>query len=127
MPLVRLLADPAERVRELAAKLLCEAVGRLGDASRLLPTLVPALAERAGSSGGAEGGPAEREEPSEEIRLLLAQLVAGIVGRHGAARPAAGGELLGSLAAALCGGLEDPYADVKKAGLGGVHWAFEDH
>lgn len=112
VPLVRLLADAAERCRELAAAFLDGALQRLDGpaASGVLPTLVPALVERVG------GAPAE--EASEEIRLALAQLAAGIVGRHATGLVGMAGsdgkELLGGVVQVLCGGLEDSYADIKK-------------
>lgn len=114
VPLVRLLADPAEKCRELAAVFFAAALPRLpapGGAAPLLPTLVPALAERVGTP--------PVQEPSEEMRLALAELVAGpLLGAAAAcasdsALPA---ELLAPLAATVCCQLQDPFADIKKVG-----------
>lgn len=111
VPLVRLLADPVERCRELAAGFLGAAVARMTDVAGLLPTLVPALAERMGAL--------PVEELSEEIRLLLAQLAGRIVERHAAAQLApqassGGADLLGGVVQVLCRGLEDGFPDIKK-------------
>ncbi|KAL4440146.1 hypothetical protein ABPG75_003147 [Micractinium tetrahymenae] len=117
VPLVRLLADPAEKCRELAAGLLAAALLRLPAPGALLPTVVPALAERVGS--------APPQEPSEEMRLVLAELLAGpLLGtlcEHSAAAGQAApqgmlpADLLPPLCATLCYQLADPYADIKKA------------
>ncbi|GAB4823764.1 hypothetical protein N2152v2_010810 [Parachlorella kessleri] len=110
VPLVRLLADPAEKCREQAATFLQAALGRPIDISSLLPVLVPALAERMGSL--------PVEEPSEEMRLLLAQLAAGLAQHHAAAVCGAG--LLGGLIQVVCRALEDSYPDIKKVGCTAV-------
>ena len=114
VPLVRLLADPAEKCRELAVAFFAAALPRLpvpGGAAPLLPTLVPALAERVGTP--------PVQEPSEEMRLALAELVAGPL--LGAAEACASdsalpAELLAPLAATVCCQLQDPFADIKKVG-----------
>lgn len=117
VPLVRLLADPAEKCRELAAGLLSAALPRLLAPAALLPTLLPALAERVG------GVPPQ--EASEEMRLALAELLAGPVlgtlldrsaaAGHAAAQGMLTAELLPPLCATLCCQLADPFADIKKA------------
>lgn len=120
VPLVRLLADPAEKCRELATGLLAAALPRLPAPAVLLPTLVPALAERVGSM--------PPQEPSEEMRLALAELLAGpLLGTlrdrsATAGQAAAQGmlplELLPPLCTTLCCQLADPYADIKKVRSG---------
>ena len=107
VPLVRLLADPAESCRERVASLLAAALPRLpgpGGAAPLLPVLVPALAERVGTP--------PVQEPSEELRLALAELAAGPL--LGAAPSLLPPELLPLLCGMLCCQLSDPYADIKK-------------
>lgn len=114
VPLVRLLADPAEICRELAAAFFSAALPRLpapSGAAPLLPTLVPALAERVGTP--------PVQEPSEEMRLALGELVAGPL--LGAAAACAGGgalpaELLPPLVGTVCCQLQDTFADIKKVG-----------
>lgn len=119
VPLVRLLADPAEKCRELATGLLSSAFPRMPAPAAVLPTLLPALAERVGSM--------PPQEPSEEMRLALAELLAGPLLGTLRDRSAAGGEaeaqsllpeeLLPPLCATLCCQLADPYADIKKASI----------
>lgn len=114
VPLVRLLADPAEKCRELAAAFLAAALPRLpapGGAALLLPTLVPALAERVGMP--------PVQEPSEEMRLALAELVAGPLLGAAAACASSGvlpADQLAPLAATVCCQLQDPFSDIKKVG-----------
>lgn len=125
VPLVRLLADPTEKCRELACGFLAAALPCLPEPGALLPVLLPALEERVGA--------APPQEPSEELRLALAELVAGpllgtLAGRQPtqgaaatAAETAAPGpsavlptDLLPPLCATLYCQLADPYADIKK-------------
>lgn len=109
VPLVRLLADPAEGCREHASAFLAATLPRLpapGGAASLLPVLVPALAERVGTP--------PVQEPSEELRLALAELLAGPL-LAAAPRPPPP-DLLPPLCATLCCQLADPYADIKKVG-----------
>mmetsp|Transcript_16748 Transcript_16748/g.46804 ORF Transcript_16748/g.46804 Transcript_16748/m.46804 type:complete len:975 (+) Transcript_16748:187-3111(+) len=105
-PMVNLLADPMEKVRELDVQLWAAVLGRLQDTIPLLPALVPALHRRMGSL--------PVEEPSEEVRLELAQLL----GEQLAPRVA--GHLLQSykeeLVAILMRCLEDSFHEIKKAG-----------
>jgi hypothetical protein len=104
VPLVRLLADPAEKCRELAVGFLAAALPRLPQPAALLSTLVPALHDRVGSLPAQEG--------SEEIRLALAELVAGpLLGHAPQPLPA---DLLPGLCATVYCQLQDAYADIKK-------------
>ncbi|PRW39200.1 dynein assembly factor axonemal [Chlorella sorokiniana] len=118
VPLVRLLADQAEKCRELAAAFFAAALPCLpapNSATQLLPTLVPALAERVGTP--------PVQEPSEEMRLGLAELVAGPLLGAAAACASSGAlpaELLAPLAATVCCQLQDPFADIKKAACSAV-------
>ncbi|KAK9825376.1 hypothetical protein WJX81_006290 [Elliptochloris bilobata] len=110
-PLLQLMGDSVEAVREAAAALLAGAMGRVPDAPALVPAVAPALAMRL---SGSPGAPAE---PSEEVRLALARMAAGPVLAHG-------GEALGpatrDLSAALRHALADPCPDIIKAGCSGV-------
>lgn len=106
VPLVRQLADPAEKCRELAVSFLAAALQRLPQPAVLLPVLVPALAERVGIPPVQEG--------SEEMRLALAELVAGPLLERAACLFPTG--LLPPLCATVCCQLQDAYADVKKVG-----------
>lgn len=106
VPLVRLLADPAEKCRELAAAFFAAALPQLppGGSAALLPTLVLALAERVGSP--------PVQEASEEMRLALAELIAGPL--LGAAPRPLPADLLPPLCATLWCQLQDPFADIKR-------------
>ena len=105
-PVVLLLADPAEKCRELAVAFLSTALQRVAEPGALMPTVLRALAERVGR-------PPAREE-SEEMRLALAQLVSGPLLRH-APRPLPA-DLLPPLCSTVCGQLQDAYADIKQVG-----------
>ena len=104
-PLVRLLSDSVEKIREGAAALLTRLVATLPDPRPLLPSLLPALAARIGSTPVAE--------PSEEVRLALTQLLASgpesLIPRCGAALAPFAPELTVALARMLA----DPFADIK--------------
>ncbi|XP_054992470.1 dynein axonemal assembly factor 5 [Sorex araneus] len=79
--LLRLLADPAEGCRTLAAHLLTLGLRRAARPRDALPRLLPALAARL-------AGPEPRRppaEPCEELRLALVQLLGLAVGLGGAA------------------------------------------
>lgn len=104
---VRLLADPTEKCRELAAGFLAAALQSLPQPAALWPVVVPALAERVGT-------PPVQEE-SEEVRLALAELVTGpLLERAGHPAPAG---LLPALCATVCCQLQDTFAEVKKVFL----------
>ncbi|KAI3431621.1 hypothetical protein D9Q98_004670 [Chlorella vulgaris] len=105
VPMTRLLADPAEKNRELAASFLAAALPRLPQADMVLSTLVPALAERVGS-------PPVQEE-SEEMRLALAELMARpLLARAPCPLPT---DLLQLLVTTVFCQLQDGFADIKKA------------
>ncbi|XP_030068430.1 dynein axonemal assembly factor 5 [Microcaecilia unicolor] len=101
-PLLRCLADPAERCRETVIQLLSHCVGGVPRPEEALPYLVPALAQRLGSS--------EIVESSEELRLALLQLLTLTL-------EVCGGKLapyLDEMVKILQRTLLDPFPDVKK-------------
>lgn len=108
VPVVRLLADPTEKCRELGAGFLLAAFRALPQPAALWAVVVPALAERVGT-------PPVQEE-SEEVRLALAELVAGPLLER-AAQPAPA-SLLPALCATICCQLQDTFAEVKKVCMG---------
>ncbi len=73
LPLVGLLSDPVERCRSSAFNTLANAVAVIPDVAPLLMVLVPALAARMGSL--------PVQEPSEELRLAVAELLRALVGK----------------------------------------------
>nr|XP_033819652.1 dynein assembly factor 5, axonemal [Geotrypetes seraphini] len=101
-PLLRCLADPAERCRETVVQLLSHCVGAVPRPEEALPHLVPALAQRLGAP--------ETVEASEELRLALLQLLTLTV-------EVCGGKLapyLDEVGRILQRTLVDPFPDVRK-------------
>lgn len=103
-PLLRLLADPTEKCRELAVEIFLAAVQVVPDLDALLPTLLPALVRRVGTSPVAES--------TEEIRLQIMRMLEGPILTRAAPRSL--DEFCPDLTKVLCRGLEDPYPEVKK-------------
>nr|XP_028561739.1 dynein assembly factor 5, axonemal isoform X1 [Podarcis muralis] len=110
-PLARcLVADPAERCRELALELTRHGVSQGSRPEQALPFLVPALAQRLGLPPG-EG------EPCEELRLGLLQLLSLLLQ---ACRGDALAPYLPELVRALRSALLDPYPQAKREGCAGA-------
>lgn len=104
--LLRLLADPAEGCRALAANLLDLGLRRAARPRDALPRLLPALAARLARPEPARPPP----EPCEELRLALVQLL-GLTVRLGGTALA---PHLDDAVRALRGVLLDPFAAVRR-------------
>ncbi|XP_074867131.1 dynein axonemal assembly factor 5 isoform X2 [Carettochelys insculpta] len=104
-PLVRcLVADPAERCRELAVQLTCHCLSHGSRPAEALPCLLPALAQRLCAPQG------QIHEPCEELRLALVQLLGLLLELCGAALAPYLSEVVRILQATLL----DPYPEVKR-------------
>lgn len=112
-PLTRcLVADPAERCRELALGLARLGLRRGARPAAALPLLLPALAQRLGGPGPGPG-PGPGGEACEELRLGLLQLLRALLaGCEGHALAPFLPELLRVLRAAL----RDPFPEAKLEG-----------
>ncbi|GLC36173.1 HEAT repeat-containing protein 2 [Pleodorina starrii] len=111
-PLVAMLSDSVERCRTVALAVLLDGSRQLSDVSHMLPELVPELARRYGTL--------PVQEPAEEVRLQIAQLVALLL----AAAPAAVlARFAPEVAAVVCRSLEDGFPDIKKAGCAAIETA----
>ncbi|XP_075831016.1 dynein axonemal assembly factor 5 isoform X1 [Microtus pennsylvanicus] len=104
--LLRLLTDPAEGCRALAAHLLDLGLRRAARPRDALPRLVPALTARLARPEPARLPP----EPCEELRLALVQLLRLAVDLGGAALA----PHLDDAVRALRGALLDPFAAVRR-------------
>ncbi|XP_041504279.1 dynein assembly factor 5, axonemal isoform X2 [Microtus oregoni] len=104
--LLRLLTDPAEGCRALAAHLLDLGLRRAARPRDALPRLVPALTARLARPEPARLPP----EPCEELRLALVQLLRLAVDLGGAALS----PHLDDAVRALRGALLDPFAAVRR-------------
>nr|XP_056722598.1 dynein axonemal assembly factor 5 [Euleptes europaea] len=110
-PLTRcLLADPAERCRELALELLGHCLGRAPQPARALPVLLPALAQRLGHAAPGAGDD-EAREACEELRLGLLGLLGLLLRRCPAAALAA---YLPEVARVLRAALLDAFPPAKR-------------
>jgi hypothetical protein len=69
--LVSLMADPMEKVRELNYTLLRRLLEVVPDPDALLPAVIPAVHRRFGAL--------PVEEPSEELRREIAELLSGVL------------------------------------------------
>ncbi|XP_053898776.1 dynein axonemal assembly factor 5 [Malaclemys terrapin pileata] len=104
-PLVRcLVGDPAERCRELAVQLTCHGLRHGARPAEALPCLLPALAQRLCSPQG------QSQEPCEELRLALIQLLSLLLELCEAALAPYLPEIIRILQATLL----DPYHEVKR-------------
>jgi len=103
-PVVALLHDQTEACRSAGAAMLTHAAQRVGDFGPALPVLVPELVRRMGQLPVVE--------PSEEVRLQLAELVSTLVSRVEAQVLASYSSELSTF---LCRAFEDGYHDIKKA------------
>ncbi|XP_021496379.1 dynein axonemal assembly factor 5 isoform X2 [Meriones unguiculatus] len=104
--LLRLLTDPAEGCRALAAHLLDLGLRRAARPRDALPRLLPALTARLARPDPARPPP----EPCEELRLALVQLLRLAVDLGGAALA----PHLDDAVRALRGSLLDPFAAVRR-------------
>lgn len=102
-PLIKLFADPAEKVRELSIGLITEISKTVTTVITMLPYVVPAIVTRIGA--------AHVEEDSEEVRLLLVTLISVLVvqGKKAVAL------YMDEFIQVLVKGVVDPFPDVKKA------------
>ncbi|KAM6424500.1 dynein axonemal assembly factor 5 [Liasis olivaceus] len=106
-PLARcLVADPAERCRELALELLRHGLGQGAHPAEALPVLMPALAQRLGLPHG-DG------EACEELRLGLLQLLTDLLRRCDGRALA---PYLPETVRVLRGALLDPFPPAKREG-----------
>ncbi|XP_037766378.1 dynein axonemal assembly factor 5 isoform X1 [Chelonia mydas] len=104
-PLVRcLVGDPAERCRELAVQLTYHGLSHSVRPAEGLPCLLPALAQRLCPPQG------QSQEPCEELRLALIQLLGLVLELCGAALAPYLPEVIHILQATLL----DPYPEVKR-------------
>ena len=101
--LARLLCDPAEKCRELAAGLLRCAVARCVDGSTVLAAAAPSLAQRARAAA----------EAVEELRLAHVAVVGAAACSPGC-RPSLAAHAA-DLAAVLCPALREQFADLVRA------------
>lgn len=106
--LLRLLTDPAEGCRALAAHLLDLGLRRAARPRDALPRLLPALTARLARPEPTRPPP----EPCEELRLALVQLLHLAVDLGGAALA----PHLDDAVRALRGALLDPFAAVRREG-----------
>lgn len=74
-PLLKELSDPVEKCRELSINLLQDFLKKAQTPEESLPYLIPVLVQRLGQQ--------EIVETSEELRLLLVEMLTGIVERSG--------------------------------------------
>ena len=104
-PLLKLLADPVEKNRELALALTAAVLEALPQPviRASLAHVAPAAAARLSSSAAAE--------PTEELRLELLRLLRALARRAGTPLSV----YLPEIAAALRAGFADPFPDAKKA------------
>ncbi|XP_073399199.1 dynein axonemal assembly factor 5 [Dendrobates tinctorius] len=101
-PLLRSLADPMEKCREIAIQTLTHCATNVPRPEEALPYLVPAITQRL-------GGP-ELVEPSEELRLALTELLALLVEVCGRKL----GPYLDEMVRILQRLIVDPFPDVRK-------------
>lgn len=101
-PLLRCLADPMERCRELAIHIISYCVTNVPRPEEALPYLVPCLTQRLGNQ--------EITEPSEELRLALTQLLSLLVEVCGKKLAPYLDEMIRILQRTIT----DPFPDVKK-------------
>ncbi|KAM4023908.1 dynein axonemal assembly factor 5 [Anomaloglossus baeobatrachus] len=101
-PLLRCLSDPMEKCREITIHTLTYCVRNVPRPEEALPHLVPAITQRLGSP--------ERLEPSEELRLALAELLTLLVEVCGRKLAPYLEEMLRILQRTIV----DPFPDVKK-------------
>ncbi|KAJ8319390.1 hypothetical protein KUTeg_004481 [Tegillarca granosa] len=74
-PLLKELSDPVEKCRELSINLLQDFLRKAQTPEESLPYLIPVLVQRLGQQ--------EIVETSEELRLMLVEMLTGIVERSG--------------------------------------------
>ncbi|XP_063790584.1 dynein axonemal assembly factor 5 isoform X2 [Pseudophryne corroboree] len=101
-PLLRCLADPMERCRELAVQILTYCVTNVPRPEEALSYLVPAITQRLGNP--------EIVEPSEELRLALTELLSLLVEVCGKKL----GPYLDEMVRILQRTIIDPFPDVKR-------------
>ncbi|XP_075141174.1 dynein axonemal assembly factor 5 [Leptodactylus fuscus] len=101
-PLLRCLCDPMEKCREIAIQTLTYCVSSVPRPEEALPYLVPAITQRLGQP--------DIMEPSEELRLGLAELLTLLVEVSGKKL----GPYLDEMVRILQRTIVDPFPDVKK-------------
>ena len=101
-PLAQMLADPAEKCRELSCDLLSTAVASLPQPALLMPMVIPMLCQRLGAS--------HMHETSEEVRLRLVRLLAAFTACAGSALE----QHVADVTMLVCAALGDPVPDIKK-------------
>ncbi|XP_073504143.1 dynein axonemal assembly factor 5 [Phyllobates terribilis] len=101
-PLLRCLSDPMEKCREIAIQILTHCATNVPRPEEALPYLVPAISQRLGSP--------ELQEPSEELRLALTELLTLLVEVCGRRL----GPYLEEMVRILQRTIVDPFPDVRK-------------
>ncbi|EKX50128.1 hypothetical protein GUITHDRAFT_103942 [Guillardia theta CCMP2712] len=100
--LIKLMADPVERIRDMAMRCLLSFLDKVTSVSSVLPIVIPCMVYRVATS------PAE--ESSEEIRLLLVL----ILGRLVALCPKVVGQYMDAIHSILHASLQDSHPAVRK-------------
>jgi len=103
-PLLKLFADEVDRTRELAVDLTSRLCCQIKDPEQYLPYIIPTVHERLTSE--------EAPEPTEEIRLLLVEILSKLSAKCGGEQS---GIYINELVQILQKCLLDPFADVRKA------------
>eukprot|EP00742_Colponemidia_sp_Colp-10_P006952 GILJ01007461.1.p1 GENE.GILJ01007461.1~~GILJ01007461.1.p1 ORF type:complete len:843 (-),score=129.06 GILJ01007461.1:37-2523(-) len=107
-PLLRLFADPVEKIRETSVNFVISLVNTLGDPSSELSLIVPSISSRLNVL--------PFPEPAEEIRLLLVTLIEALVVRCGRAM----GPFLEDIMPCIGKALTDNFPDVKRGCCSGI-------
>ena len=102
-PLLKLVSDPVEKCRELSITVIADCIDRVSKPEEFLSYIIPVLVQRLGQQ--------EITEPSEELRLMLVELLTKLVELSGKCLAA----YLDDLVKILQRTLMDPYPEVKKA------------
>ena len=104
-PLARCLIDPVEKCRELAAHTIMEILMLVSDATALFEICMRAITQRLGQK--------QVEEPAEEMRLHLVELMRTFV-QSGRVKTDTLGDSLDAMSTVLKKMATDPFPDMKK-------------
>eukprot|EP00039_Didymoeca_costata_P005825 m.85011 g.85011 ORF g.85011 m.85011 type:complete len:869 (-) comp12991_c0_seq1:13-2619(-) len=102
-PVVKLLADPVEKIRELSCEYLHGVIDKVPSCGDILPYLVPVIVSKLGQK--------DIEEESEEVRLAVSNILTQIVKQCAQALPL----YLDQFLAVLQRTILDPYSEVRKS------------
>eukprot|EP00899_Mesostigma_viride_P025251 jgi/Mesvir1/5910/Mv00679-RA.1 len=103
-PLLKLLSDTVEKNRELAVLLLADVTAKIPTLEGILPEFIPTVASRIGV--------VPVQEPSEEVKLALVDLLGGQVLVRGGAALKGYSEELANILSCMC---KEAFHDIKKS------------